>query len=344
MARRFLPLDVLKGYDLLPKRPSWRPLTWKVVGLLSAIILIVIPTYLAAQRVGSKLVPKLTSLFYDASNPDASRPVVLPAFPSVLPLVGTIPYTVQEGDSCDSILAYQMRFTNASEVFSDQKPETVRTLSANLGQDCHKLKPDMLLTLSPQYPLVAFGGKVLHVGSLKSPQAVPTPLITLPHVERYAPDCTQGCLLSVKIAPRVQVYLTVYTTADIFPGSWIWSQATLAHKVVANFADYPYADPVASLNGMALQACTFQIDGAPPQAQTSLSCDDLTAENIHMDGGAWLFSVMSPSALGHWHYPLNVPSNSRVLIWLSNDKTGLTFHTGDPVYRYDQASRSYVKV
>jgi hypothetical protein len=62
-----------------------------------------------------------------------------------------------------------------------------------------------------------------------------------------------------------------------------------------------------------------------------------------MDGGAWLFSVMSPSALGHWHYPLNVPSNSRVLIWLSHDKTGLTFHTGDPVYRYDQASRSYVK-
>jgi hypothetical protein len=345
MARRFLPPDILREYDLLPKRLPWRPLTWKVIGVLSALILIVIPTYITTERAGSKLVPELTSLFYKATDPNASvAPTALPVFPSVLPLVGTIPYTVQEGDSCDGILAYEMRFTNASEVFSDQKSETVRTLSANLGQDCHKLKPDMPLTLSPQYPLIAFGGKVLHVGSLTSPQAVPTPLITLPHAERYAPDCTEGCLLSVKIAPRVQVYLTVYTTADIFPGSWIWSQATLARKVVAGFANYPYADPVASLNGMALQACTFQVNGAPPQTQTSLSCDDLTAENIHMDGGAWLFSVMSPSALGYWHYPLNVPLNSRVLIWLSRDKTGLTFHAGDPVYRYDQASRSYMKV
>jgi hypothetical protein len=203
----------------------------------------------------------------------------------------------------------------------------------------------MGLALSPQYPLVVFGGKVLHVGSLVSPQGVPTPLITLPRAKRYAPDCTQGCLLSVKIAPQVQVHLTVSTTEDIFPGSWIWSQATLARKVVPHVANYPYADAAASLNGMALQACNFHVNGAPPQTKTSSSCeDDLAAKHINMDGGAWLFGVTDPSALSHWHYPLKVPPGSRVLIWLSDDKDGLTFHAGNPVYRYDRALRSYVKV
>lgn len=345
MARRFLPPDILRGDDLQPKRLPFRPLTWKVIAIISAVLLIVIPTYIIAERAGSKLVPKLTSLFYTLSDPNGPvAPVALPAFPSVLPLVGTIPYIVQEGESCDSILASQMRFTNANEVFSDQKPETVRSLSADLGRDCHKLDQGTTLPLSPQYPLVAFGGEVLRVGSLTSPQGMPTPLINLPHAEHYAPDCTQGCLLSVKIAPKVQVYLTVSTKADIFPGSWIWSQATLPRKVVANFAEYPYVDSAAHLNGMALQACDFQVNGAPPQTQTSPSCDDLTAKNTHLDGGAWLFGVAGPSALDHWHYPLNVPSGSRVLIWLSDDDNGLTFHPGNPVYRYEGASHSYVKV
>jgi len=345
MARRFLPPDILRGYGLLPKRLPLRPLTWKVIGVLFAVLIVVVPTYITAERAGSKLVPELTSLFYKASDPNGSlTPASLPAFPPALPRVGTIPYTVQEGESCDSILAYQMRFANANEVFSDQKPETVQALGASLGRDCHKLNQDMVLTLSPQYPLIAFGGEVLHVGSLTSPQGVPTPLINLPHPEHYAPDCAEGCLLSVKIAPRVQVYLTVSTRADIFPGSWIWSQAALARKVVPNFADYPYTDPAASLNGMALEACDIQINGAPPQPQNSRSCDDLTAKNIHMDGGAWVFGVTGPSALDHWHYPLNAPSNSRMLIWLSDDDSGLTCHPGDPAYRYDQASRSYKKL
>jgi len=346
MARRFLPPDISRGYNLLPNHLPLRPLTWKMIGVVSVILLIVISTYITAERVGSKLVPELTALFYAVSDPNGSlAPTALPAFPSILPLVGAVPYTVQEGDSCDSILAYQMRFTNASEVFSDQKPETVRALNTSLGQDCHKINQDMNLALYPQYPLIAFGGEVLHVGSLVSPQGVPTPLITLPHAEHYAPDCTQGCLLSVKIAPRVQVHLTVSTKEDIFPGSWIWSQATLARKVVANFTDYPYADTVASLNGMALQACDIQVNGAPAHVQTRSSCDDdLADKNIHMDGGAWLFGVTGPSALGHWHYPLNVPAGNRVLIWLSDDKNGLTFHAGDPLYRYDQASHNYVKV
>src|SRR6266567_3379054 len=237
MARRFLPPDILRGYGLLPKHLPFRPLTWKVIGVLSAILIIIVPTYITAERAGSKLVSELTSLFYAVSDPNGSlAPVPLPAFPPTLPLVGTLPYTLEEGDSCDSTLAYQMRFTNASEVFSDQKPETVQALNATLGQDCHAIHPGMILALSPQYPLIAFGGEVLRVGSLTSAQAMPTPLINLPHSERIAPDCTQGCQLSVKIAPRVQVYLTVSTKSDIFPGSWIWSRAALARKVVPNFA------------------------------------------------------------------------------------------------------------
>src|SRR5205823_3363718 len=114
---------------LLPKHLPFRPPIWKVIGVVFAILIVVIPTYITAERAGSKLVLGLTSLFYAASDPNRSlAPASLPAFPPVLPLVGMIPYTVGEGDSCDSILAYQMRFMNASEVFSDQKSETVQAL------------------------------------------------------------------------------------------------------------------------------------------------------------------------------------------------------------------------
>ena len=345
MTRRFLPSDMLRGYGLLPKYRSFSPLTWKVLAVVFAVLLVAVPTYLTAERAGSKLVPELTSLFYAVSDPNGSLvPTALPAFPPVLSQIGTVLYTVQEGESCDSILSDHMRFANASEVFSDQKPETVQALSANLGRDCHTLDQGMALALSPQYPLIAFGGEVLRVGSLASPQGIPTPLINLPHPEHYAPDCTQGCVLSVKIAPRAQVYLIVSTKSDIFPGSWIWSQAALARKEVPNFNNYPYVDPATSLNGMTLQACDVQVNGAPLQSQTSRSCDDLTAKSIHMDGGAWLFGVTAASALDHWHYPLKAPSNSRVLIWLSDSDSGLTFHPGDPAYRYDEALRSYVKL
>ncbi len=345
MARRFLPPDILREYELLPKRLAFRPLTWKLIGILFAVLLVVLPTYIIAERAGSQLIPKLTSLFYAASDPNSLlTPVSLPAFPSVLPQIGKIPYTLEDGNSCDGVLAYKMRFTNASEVFSDQKPETVQALNATLGHDCHAIHPGMVITLSPQYPLIAFGGEVLRIGSLTSPQSMPTPLITLPHPEHHAPDCTEGCLLSVKIAPRVQVYLTVFTKSDIYPGTWIWSRAALARKVAPKFADYPYVDSAASLNGMALQACDLQVNGEPLQNQTSFSCDDLTAKNIHMDGGAWLFGVTGSSALDHWHYPLHAPANSHVLIWLSDDKNGLTFHPSDPAYRYDPASHNYAKL
>jgi hypothetical protein len=344
MARRFLPPDILRGgHELLPKRLAFRPLTWKMIGILFAVLLVILPTYIIAERAGSKLVPAFTSLFYSLSDTNSS-PVHLPAFPPVLPLVGKIPYTLKDGDSCDSVLAYEMRFNDASEVFSDQKPETVQALNATLGRNCHAIHPEMVINLSPQYPLIAFGGVVMRIGSLTSPQSVPTPLINLPHPEHHAPDCTEGCLLSVKIAPRVQVYLTVFTKEDIYPGSWIWSRAALARKVVPKFPDYPYVDSAVSLNGMALQACDLQVNGGPPQDQTSFSCDDLTAKNIHMDGGTWLFGVTGSSALDHWRYPLHAPANSRVLIWLSDDKNGLTFHPGDPAYRYDQASHSYLKL
>lgn len=345
MARRFLPPDILRGYGLPPKYQSFSPLTWKVLIVVFAVLIVVVPTYITAERAGSKLIPELTSLFYAVSDPNGSLvPTALPAFPPVLSQVGTVLYTVQEGDSCDSILASQMRFTNAAEVFSDQKPETVQSLSASLGRDCHTLDQGMALALAPQYPLIAFGGEVLRVGSIASPQGVPTPLINLPHPEHYAPDCTQGCNVLVKIAPKVQVHLTVATKTDLFPGSWIWSQAALARKAVPKFTDYPYVDAATSLNGMTLQACDVQVNGVPLQAQTSRSCDDLTAKNIHTDGGAWLFGVTGASALDHWHYPLHAPSTSRVLIWLADSDSGLTFHPGDPAYRYDGTLHSYVKL
>jgi hypothetical protein len=277
------------------------------------------------------------------SNPYASlTPTPLPPFPPQLPQIGSILYTVQDGDSCDGILSFQMNMVSAGQVFSDANAGTVQALNASLGQDCHKLQPGMVLPLSPQYPLVALGGKVLKIGATSPQQLLPTPLINVPQNQQAGPDCSGGCILTVQVAPQVRVFLTVQTTLTIHLGSWVWAQAMLARKNVSGFDAYPYADPKATLNGMSMRACDFQVDNT--HDDNALSCDQLLPNTIDTDQGAWLFAVTGPSGLDHWGYPLHVPAGTRVLVWLSGSKGNITYHPGNSVYRYDDASHIYVKI
>lgn len=337
MAYRFNPRNILPEN----RRGLFHSLPGKFVLLVIILFALAIPIFIYGTRIGNNVMPAATNFFSKISvispSPTATP---LPKIPSMLPQVGTLSYTVQDGDSCDEILAFQMRMATAGEIFSDVKPNTVKALDSILGHDCHALQPGMTLSLLPHYPLVALGGVVLKI-SATSPQAVlPTPLIRVPQ-RPFALDCSGGCLLTVRVAPQVQVRLVVQTALTIHVGSWVWVQAMMAHKTIRGFENYPYVDPNTSLNGMTLHVCDFQVDDT--HDDDSYSCSQLSPNTIKADGGAWLFGVTGPSALDHWGYPLHLPAGTRLLLWLSYEHGDMVFHPGNPVYRYDDASQIYVK-
>jgi len=234
-----------------------------------------------------------------------------------------------------------MHMTDAGQIFSDANPNTVKALDNAIGQDCHALQPGMVIKLSPQYPLVALGGVVLKVEATSPQQPLPTPLINVASQPRLGIDCSGGCLLVMRIAPATQVRLQIQTALPVRVGSWVWAQATLARKQITGFANYPYVDANASLNGMLLRACDLQVDNT--HDDNSMSCSQLLPNTIIDDGGAWLFGVTGPGSLDHWHYALHLPAGTRVLLWLSAESNGgLKFQRGNPVYRYDEMAHIYV--
>lgn len=319
-----------------------RMIPWKLLLFLPILLLIAIPAYTYGSRLGNNIMPGLTGYLSGVTGAVVvTTPTAVPSFPGVLPQVGSLLYTAQDGDSCDEILQYQMHMASAGHVFSEVKPETVQALNNSLGHNCLDLQPGTVLPLSPQYPLVAFGGVVLKIEATSPQQVVPTPLIQVTREAQSTVDCSDGCLLTVRIAVQTQVRLIVQTTVPLHLGAWIWAQATMARKHIANFPDYPYADPQATLDGMTLHACDLQVDNV--HDDNSLSCDQITPNTIDEDEGAWLFAVTGPGGLDHWHYKLRLPAETRVLLWLTNNNGNLQFQRGNPVYRYDDSAHIYVK-
>lgn len=338
MARRFHP----RSTPADNMRLITRGFPWKLLLLLPVLAAVAIPTYLFGSRLGNQVLPSVTKLFSALAAPAPSAtPTPPPAFPTLLPRAGTILYTAQVGDSCDSILTFQMRMNDAGQVFSEVKPTTVKALNDTLGKNCLDLQPGMVLPLSPHYPLVAFGGVVLKIESSTPQQVLPTPLINVP-TEQTGPDCSGGCNLTVRLTPNVQIHLLVQTTLYLHIGTWIWAQAMPARKAVPGFDNYPYVDPNMSLNGMSLRACDFQVGTI--HDDNSLSCDQLTPNTIDDDNGSWLLGVTGSSALDHWGYKLKLPAGTQVLLWLTAQNGNLKFQSGNPVYRYDTNSGHYVKV
>ena len=318
---------------MVPWRRHWVTILLIVLGLL---------TLVCGIYVGRTIFFSTTRFFYDLSAAPVASPTPQPPLPKLLPQVGSIVYTVQDGDSCDAILAYQMRMNQAGEVFSDLKSETVWALNTALGKDCHSIQPGTVLSLSPQYPLVALGGTVEKIEPLSPHQVLPTPLIRVRHTEPQGPDCSRGCALTVQVAPRVLVRLEVQTALTIREGSWVWARAMMARKRIAGFDTYPYVDNKATLNGMSLHVCDFQVDDV--HDDNSLACSQLQPNTINEDGGSWLFAVTGPGALDHWHYPVHLPPNTRVLLWLTDENGTLTYHAGDPLYRYNESTHRYRKI
>jgi hypothetical protein len=315
---------------------------WKLVLVIAILIFVIVPIFNYGTHLGNSLLSSATNFFYTISGsaPEAT-PTPYPAFPSALPQPGSILYTIQAGDSCDSMLAYQMNMASAGQVFSDANPVTVKALSSTIGQDCDRLQPGLVVSLPPQYPLVALGGVVLKISATSPQQVIPTPLISVTRTAQSSVDCSNGCLLTMRIAPQTEIQLQVQTTLPVRVGSWVWAQAMMARKNVPNFPNYPYADPNASFNGMRLQACDLQVDNT--HDDNALSCDSLTPNTIDDDGGAWLLGVVGSGGINHWHYPLKMPTGTRVMLWLTNNNGNLQFEKGNPVYRYDETKHIYVK-
>ncbi len=320
-----------------------RSIPWRLLVIIPVLIILAIPAYNYGIHAGQKIFPSITNYFYALSGPPpAATPTPLPAFITTLPQPGSLLYTVLAGDNCDEILSTQMHMKDAGIVFSDSKPDTVKALNASVGQNCSNLQPGMVLTLSPHYPLIAFGGTVLTVKPLTPQQVLPTPVIRVSHQEQLGIDCSDGCQLTVRIAANTRVHLFVQTALPIKVGSWVWAQAAYARKSVKGFDNYPYADPLMPLDGMSLRACDLQVDNT--HDDNSLSCDQIMPNTIDDDHGAWLLGVVSPGSLGHWGYPLHLATGTRVLLWLTLNANGdLRFHKGNPVYRYDEVSHLFVK-
>jgi hypothetical protein len=315
---------------------------WRIYIVSILLFALALPTFVYGIRLGSNIFFGVTHFFYELSAPSVAASTPPPPLPGVVPRVGTVLSTVEEGDSCDAILAYQMRLSRAGEIFSDVKPETVQALNVALGQDCHRLQPGMVLALSPHYPLVALGGIVTQITSLTPHQAIPTPLIRVRNTEEKGPDCSGGCALVVQVASNVRVKLEVRTSLMVRDGAWIWAQAMMTRKNMSGFSAYPYVDPQVTLNGMTLRACDFQVNDV--HDDNSLACSQIQPNTIMSDGGAWMFAVTGPGALDHWHYPLHYPPNTRLLLWLTDDSGKLIYHAGDPLYRYDDSTHIYRKI
>ncbi|HEY6540702.1 MAG TPA: hypothetical protein VIZ18_07185 [Ktedonobacteraceae bacterium] len=315
---------------------------WRLLLLIPVLLIIAFPVFLLGTHAGQRLLPALTTYFYNLGNPPSPAATPYPAFPAVLPQPGSLLYTVQQGDNCDEILSAQMHMADAGQIFSDASPTSVKALDSAIGQDCHALQPGMVITLSPHYPLIALGGIVLKVEPTSPLQPLPTPLINVAQ-QQTGIDCSTGCTLAVRIAPKVQVALTVQTTLLVRPGSWVWAQAMLPRKAAAGFSAYPYIDPSASLNGATMPVCDFQVDAT--HDDNGLSCSQLLPNTIIDDGGSWLFGVAGSGSLAHWNYPLHLPDGTRVLLWLSLDNNGnLVYRNGNAVYRYDNSTHLYTRV
>lgn len=340
MSRRIRPRSTLAdNLRLIGKLTPWR-----LFLLIPFLLVFAIPAFFLGTGAGHRLLPDLTNFFYNLAN---STPTVVPTaqppLMQTLPQPGAIAYSIQEGDSCDAILATQMRMTDAGQIFSDANPSTIKALNGALGQNCSNLQPGDVVTLMPQYPLVTLGGVILKVEALSPAQPIPTPLIRVKREQQVGIDCSNGCQLLVRISPGVEVKFSAETAIPVQVGAWIWAQAMYPRKAVAGFGSYPYADPAAELNGATLRVCDLQINDT--HDDTALTCDELTPNTITDDGGAWVYGVTGKGSLDHWSYGLNLPSGVQVLLWLSADRNdNLRYHKGNAIYRYDATLHLYVRL
>src|SRR5215467_10481501 len=96
------------------RKPEKRPLVipalpWRLLLLMSYLLILGIPAFLLGTSVGQQILPTLTNDFYNISgSPPLPTSTPLPSFPTTLPQPGSLLYTAKPDDSCDEILSAHM--------------------------------------------------------------------------------------------------------------------------------------------------------------------------------------------------------------------------------------------
>src|SRR2546421_12538359 len=116
MARRFHP----RSSPAENLRNVINAIPWRLLLLIPILLVAALPVFLFGARAGQKVLPAITHFFYNISAPPPlPTPTPLPPLTRMLPQAGSLLYTVQAGDSCDEILAFQMHMVDAGQIFSD---------------------------------------------------------------------------------------------------------------------------------------------------------------------------------------------------------------------------------
>src|SRR6266700_3842872 len=90
------------GEDL---RMLLHAIPWRLLIIIPILIIAAIPAFTIGVRLGGRVLPGVTIIFYILGGPAAGPPPTpLPPFPRILPQPGSLLYTVQAGDSCDEVL------------------------------------------------------------------------------------------------------------------------------------------------------------------------------------------------------------------------------------------------
>ena len=87
---------------------------WRLLLLIPVLLIISFPVFLLGTGAGQRLLPALTTYFYNMGNSPSPVATPYPAFPAVLPQPGSLLYTVQAGDNCDEILSTQVHMADAN--------------------------------------------------------------------------------------------------------------------------------------------------------------------------------------------------------------------------------------
>ena len=91
----------------------WRMIPWRMYLVSILLITIALPTFVYGIYIGKNVFFNAAHFFYTLSTLPVASPTPQPALPMLLPQAGSIFYTVEDGDSCDSVLAYQKAFPAA---------------------------------------------------------------------------------------------------------------------------------------------------------------------------------------------------------------------------------------
>lgn len=346
MSRRFLPRSSsAENVDIIVRSLPWKTIIGFVICAVGFLPFLACSLFIANNGLLdlSQLFSAINGAHADLPPPHTSFP-----FPAVSPQMGVIPYVIQDGDSCNEILANQMNMGQSTKIFNDAQKNSIQVLNRVLGQNCQNLTVGAVIPLQPQSPLVAIGGIVRKISTPSFVKPTPTPLVRLPktirqqaEANRYV-DCSGGCNLQIQTTSKDTANLFVETDMHVQVGSWVWALAMMQPQKVPGLDNYPYLEPHASVDKTVLRACDFTLEDQQDDNMTP--CRKLLPNTIDDDGGIWLYAVTGSQALGHWHWASNLPPNTQVLMWLSSKGGDLQYEDNNPIYRYSPKQHAYIKL